>query len=820
MIKHLICVSALLLGFAITVSAQDSVPKNPMKAVPFTDVKLEDTFWKPRLETNRTVSIPHNYKWCEDTGRFDNFAKAAGLMDGEFRGIYFNDSDVYKLLEGTAYSLAAHPDPELEAAADKVIHWIAAAQRENGYLNSYYTLKEPDKKWSNTPVMHELYCLGHLTEAAVAYKQATGKTVLLDVVEKAIDHVIDTFGYEEGKKREVPGHEEIELALVKLYDLTGKEKYLTLSKFFIDIRGDQSKRTNRLQGIYQQDHKPVREQDEVVGHAVRAMYLYAGMTDIAAKTGDEALIHAVGKLWDSVVRHKMYITGGIGARHAGEAFGDDYEMPNDTAYCETCAQIGLALWAQRMYLMRHGRVETERIVEVRAEDLPPRARRRYGPGDFTDIDIVERVLYNGVLPGYALEGNLFFYPNPLSSKGNYGRQPFFDCACCPTNVVRFIPSIPGYLYATQGNTIIVNQYISSTATIELPDGVVTIKQETDYPWDGKLKFTFESVPNENAAEKFAMHFRVPNWGHDQQYGFGYIAPITVKWGEKFVQNIGFAMPVKRMVANPKIKNDNGRVALQRGPLVYCFEKCDNPDVDFANLTLAKEQDFQVEWKPDLLGGVNIIKCQDVEGRELVAIPYYAWAHRELTGMDVWVKQDGLPRKPKADDPVWSDTEWDGLLYRELDPATMFGESDPLTMQELTIVKASYCYPNDSVQAVFDGLEPKNSNDHDLPRLTWWNHLGTNEWLELHFDSPQQLSTFRVYWFDDEPRGGGCRIPASWSLSYRDGDKWVPVKTDDAFGVVKDRYNTVKFDSVETPSLRLDVKLQPGVSGGVLEIQVE
>jgi len=778
--------------FAENVAAENVAPKHQVfQPVPFTDVKLEDTFWKSRLETNRTVSIPHNYKWCEDTGRFDNFAKAGGLMDGKFRGIFFNDSDVYKLLEGTAYSLADHPDPELEKVADKIIDWIAATQQENGYLNTYFTIAEPDKRWTDTPIKHELYCLGHMTEAAVAYFRATGKAKFLEVAEKAIDHVIDTFGYEDGKLREVPGHEEIELALVKLYELTGKEKYLKLSEFFLDIRGDQSKRTDKIQGTYFQDHKPVRDQDEVVGHAVRAMYLYAGMTDVAAHTGDEGLIRAVDKLWDSVVHKKMYITGGIGARHEGEAFGDDYEMPNDTAYCETCAQIGLALWAQRMNLL-HGNAEY--------------------------ADVVEQVLYNGVLPGYSMKGDLFFYPNPLSSKGNYGRQPFFDCACCPTNVVRFIPSIPGYIYATQGNTIIVNQFVNSEATIELPDGIVHVRQKTNYPWDGTVVYEFTSEPKPNVTGQYTVLIRDPAWQKGEN---DYPSQLFPSWGTKLFRFTAFAdIEVKRMVANPKIKNNNGRVALMRGPLVYCFEQCDNPDVNLKNLVLAKEQEFKVEWKPDLLGGVNIIKCRDVNGKELIAIPYYAWAHRELTGMEVWVKQDGLPRHPDTNVPVWSDEAWDGTLYRELGSATMLGESEPLTLQESTVVTSSHSNPSDSAGAAFDGIEPKDSCDHTIPRLTWWDHKGTDEWVELAFDEPQKLSSIGVYWFDDSRINRGCRVPVSWRLSCKDGDKWVPVETSDTFGVEQDKYNVVHFKEIMTSGLRLDIKLQDGYSGGILEIKID
>ncbi|MDR0705227.1 MAG: glycoside hydrolase family 127 protein, partial [Planctomycetaceae bacterium] len=382
-------------------------PKNlKFHAVPFTAVQFNDHFWSPRLKTNREISIPHNYKWCEETGRFTNFAKAAKLLNGDFEGIYFNDSDVYKVLEGTAYSLADHPDPALEKRADEVIAWIAAAQLPNGYLNSYFSLREQDKKWTQIG-KHELYCAGHLIEAAVAYKQATGKETLLNVAEKFTDHIIDVFCTKKSPKFEVPGHEEIELALIKLYQLTGQEKYLTLSKHFIDIRGDQSKRNDKISGAYQQDHLPIREQSEIVGHAVRAVYLYAGVADNAAYSGDQELINAMDRLWNDVVNKKMYITGGIGARHEGEAFGNAYELPNRTAYCETCAAIGLVFWAHRMNLLH---------------------------GDAKYADVVERAMYNGVLSGVGLDGKSFFYVNPLESIGNHHRQPFFNCACCPTNV--------------------------------------------------------------------------------------------------------------------------------------------------------------------------------------------------------------------------------------------------------------------------------------------------------------------------------------------------------------------------------------------------
>jgi DUF1680 family protein len=573
-----------------------NVPQQQFRAVPFTAVQFDDAFWSPRLKTNREISIPHNYKWCEDTGRFTNFAKAAKLHEGNFQGIFYNDSDVYKLLEGTAYCLADHPDKALEKRADDVIAWIAAAQQPNGYLNSYYTLREPDKKWTNTHSMHELYCAGHLAEAAIAYKQATGKNTLLNVTEKFMDHVIDTFGFEQGKKVEVPGHEEIELALVKLYQLTSKQKYLDLAKFFIDVRGDAKVRTDKLFGTHQQDHMPVREQSEIVGHAVRAMYLYAGVADIAAYSGDKELIAATDRLWDDVVNKKMYITGGIGARHEGEAFGNAFELPNRSAYAETCAAIGLAFWAHRMNLL-HGKAEY--------------------------ADVVERALYNGVLSGIGLDGKSFFYVNPLESAGNHHRQPFYSTACCPTNVVRFVPSLPGYQYVVKDNTVYVNQYIAGTATLLLQDGEVTITQKTNYPWDGKVELSITNKPHEGSKGEFKVTLRDPGWNRKRGSG-EYASTLTGTWddhpGESIVKvEEKTPMEPKRMIANPKVVANQGRVAIQRGPLVYCFEQCDN-EVSVLNIRLARDPEFKEEFRKDLLGGVMVLKCKNADGRELTAIP--------------------------------------------------------------------------------------------------------------------------------------------------------------------------------------------------------
>lgn len=847
--------SRFFMVLAITVIAANVFAQEPklepqhlkFHSVPFTEVKIaEDApIWGKRLEINRTVSIPHNIEWCEKTGRFTNFAKAARILNGNFEGIYFNDSDVYKLLEGIAYSLKVHPDPKLEKKADAVIEWIAAAQEPNGYINSYYQLREPEKKWTNTRVMHELYCGGHMVEAAVAYAQATGKKKLLDVAEKFMDHIMTVFGPEEGKRVEVPGHEEIELALVKLYQYTGKDKYFELARFFIDVRGDQSKRTDKLQGEYSQDHFPIRDHKEIYGHAVRAMYLYAGVADIAAYTGDEALIKAMDVLWNDVVNKKMYITAGIGARHEGEAFGNAFELPNKTAYCETCASIGLVFWAHRMNLLH---------------------------GDSKYADVVERAIYNGVLSGIGYDGKSFFYVNPLASDGNHHRQPFFDCACCPTNVVRFVPSIPGYVYATEENGIVANLFIPGTATIELPDGKVEITLKTEYPFkDGALIYEIIPSPDEGIkAEAFSFKVRDPDWIMDtdkkqeivassirfdknvdknivenkKTYIPGSFATISVSgeieskfsnndpherkngyvcfdisWSKKTVitLDIGRNLPIRRIVANPKVVDDRGRVAVQRGPIVYCFEQCDNT-VPVDRIILAKNPEFKEIFDENILDGVMVLKCKNVDGRELTAIPYFAWDSRKHGKMNLWVRQEGISRNPEYVEKDWTDEKTgEPILYRQLCEEMYSAVDEPIPFVETLSITASHCFGNDSLDSVLDNSEPKNSNDHAIPRMTFWNHKGTAEWIAVESEKPFDLSKCSVYWFDDTGRGE-CRIPKEAGVSYYDGSEWK--KLDVKLGVEKDKFNTVEFPAVKAKGVRVDLQLQDGLSGGILSWKFE
>ncbi|MBA7678898.1 Non-reducing end beta-L-arabinofuranosidase [subsurface metagenome] len=591
------------------------------------------------METNRKVTVPYDFKKCEETGRIDNFAKAGGLMEGEFEGIYFNDSDLYKVIEGAAYSLSvrtpqekSHPDPELEKYVDGVIEKIAAAQWEDGYLYTFYSLPErqPEKRWTDVRNKHELYCAGHFFEGAVAYYQATGKRKILDVAIRLADYIDSVFGPD--KRHDVSGHEEIEIGLVKLYRVTGDKKYLALAKFFLDERGQSERR--EIYGEYCQDHKPVVEQDAAVGHAVRAGYLYSGMADVAALTGDTGYVEALERIWWDVVSKKLYITGGVGARRGGESFGEDYELPNKTAYCETCAAIANAMWNHRMFLLG---------------------------GDAKYIDVLERVIYNGFLSGISLSGDKFFYPNPLASDGKYQRSPWFGCACCPTNIVRFMPSLPGYAYAQQSDVLYVNLFVGGSATIKMADNTVHLEQETRYPWDGDVEITVEP----KRSGEFTICVRIPGWARNEPvpsdlYRFlnkssekvtlkvngesvnlnidkGF-ARISRRWEKGDVIELGLPMPIRRVVSHPNVKDNAGRTAIQRGPVVYCFEGVDNPQ-GVAKLVLPPDTKLYTEYRSDLLGGIVTLKGQGKmpqKSIEVIAIPYYAWSHRGKSEMAVWL----------------------------------------------------------------------------------------------------------------------------------------------------------------------------------------
>ncbi|MDO5310123.1 MAG: glycoside hydrolase family 127 protein [Planctomycetia bacterium] len=818
LLSTLSCAAFALLGVACgSVQAQEpAAPKQALHEVPFVDVSLTDNYWAPRIETNRVVSVPHNIEWCEtQTKRINNFKVAGGLVDGEFSGIVYDDSDVYKIVEGFAYTLAAHPDAQLQKKADEWISYFDAAQRGDGYLMTYFILKAPNEKWKNLRGMHELYCAGHMAEAAVAYKRATQSDAFVKVSRGYLDLICKRYGPNEGQVKSVPGHEELELALVKMYQLTGERKYLDEAKFFIDIRGVADGREDGLFGEYCQDHIPVREQSEIVGHAVRAMYLYCGATDVAGYFKDAELMAAMRRIFLNVTRNKMYITGGIGSSRKNEGFEENFKLPNAEAYCETCASIGMLFWMHRMNL---------------------------ATGQAEYVDVMERAAYNGFMSGYSLNGDSYFYVNPLESKGDHHREPFFSCACCPSNVIRALPSIPGYFYATTDiksdgvdDAIVVNMYGASTATIELADKNVTIQQQTRYPYDG-LVFIQVKAQMKDAKAAFTPYWvktRVPSWSGLPSGEDGYAVRRITKPQETFA--LDFPMPVIRMVANPNVQADLGRVALQRGPLVYCFEQTDNSKIRTDRIILAKDPEFKIRKDFVITDGkandatkdsqarrVDMIVCKDYTGRELRAIPYCVWDNRAAGRMNVWVRQDGLAPLEDANNPLFNPDNWvekDGqpVLYLPLYKEFLTDSTPQLGNGEFEFDGS---FTGDAL-STFDGTNqgttPESSADQNVPRATWWNHLGTNEWFEYSYTKPKKVSSATVYWFDDEAVRGRCRTPESWKLTYQEpnSNQWKEVKTNDAYAVDKDKEIVVNFEEIEVAKIRIEVKLREDVSGGIL-----
>ena len=633
-----------------------SSAKRKLTPVALTKVNIEDKFWATRMKVNREKTIPHEYKQCEETGRIDAFLLnwKPGM---EPKPHYFWDSDVAKWVEAASYSLATNPDPELDAFLDEFIEKIAGAQQDDGYLNIYFTVVEPENRWINLGMWHELYCAGHLMEAAVAHFEATGKRTLLDVMCRYADYIDSVFG--PGKRDGAAGHEEIELALVKLYHATGEERYLKLSQFFLDQRGqkpsvfkkEMEKLTPEQAGghrrffgegddfhsEYCQDHLPVREQSAVVGHAVRAMYLYCGMADVANETGDQGLLDACERLWDNVCQKRMYITGGIGASGSNEGFSRDYDLPNRTAYAETCAAVGLVFWNCRLLQLQ---------------------------GDARFADVMERALYNGAISGVSLDGTKFFYVNPLESRGNHHRQDWFGCACCPPNIARLIASLGSYIYSQAENDAYIHLYVQGSGTLSIGDQEVTVSQETDYPWDGRIKV---SVAPEKPAV-FGLNLRIPGWsrnakltvnGESLDVGgstkLGYVH-IQREWKAGDQVELTLPMPVERIEAHPSVREDAGYVALQRGPIVYCLEQADNP-VSLHNIILPRDAELESYSEANLLGGIAVIKgsalvvddsdwdstlyrakSAELKPIDITAIPYCVWDHREPGEMRVWIRK--------------------------------------------------------------------------------------------------------------------------------------------------------------------------------------
>jgi DUF1680 family protein len=620
------------------------------RPVPFTQVTIADEFWAPRLETNRSATLPIEYEQCRDTGRLEAF-KLNWQPGQEPVPHIFWDSDVAKWIEAASYSLSTHPDARLAAQLDEVAALVASAQQPDGYLNTHYTVVEPGLRWTNLRDRHELYCAGHLIEAAVAHHQATGQRTLLDVACRYADHIGRVFGPQPGQKRGYCGHEEIELALVKLYRSTGEQRYLALSQYFVDERGHQPHYYDleaRARGedpgtywaktyAYVQAHQPVREQERVVGHAVRAMYLYSAMADLSAETGDASLLQACERLWQHLITRNLYLTGGIGPSSHNEGFTGDYDLPNESAYAETCAAVGLVFWSHRLLQLT---------------------------GDGRYADVMERVLYNGALSGVSLDGARFFYVNPLASRGEHHRQPWYDCACCPPNIARLLASLGQYLYSTATAEVAVHLYVQGQARFELAGRQITIRQATRYPWDGQVELTLEP----DAPLDFTLKLRLPGWCREARFtvngdptaiepllDHGYIA-LRRQWQPGDRVQLELDMPVERIYARPEVGQDVGAVALQRGPLVYCLEQVDQSE-PVSRLRLPAGAPLASGFEPGLLGGVVVITGSafsvDQAGWDgqlyratrpglhpcaLTAIPYYAWDNRAAGPMKVWLPE--------------------------------------------------------------------------------------------------------------------------------------------------------------------------------------
>ena len=812
--KRKIALSASMSLFVMCAMAFQDAKITSISEVPFTQVQMRDNFWLPRIETNRTVSIPSAFRECEANGRFDNFALAAqnnGRLKTdvkEHQGDFsFDDTDPYKVIEGASYSLAVHYDQRLDQYLDSVIDLIAKAQEDDGYLTTCVTNKCTrlsgwwgTHRWEKIN-SHELYNSGHLIESAVAHYRATGKRNFLNVAIKNADLVCKTFGPNEGQIHRPGGHPIIEMALCKLYKVTGDRKYLDGARYFIEETGRCT--DGHHPSEYSQDHMPILKQEEIVGHAVRAGYLYSGVADMAALTGDTAYFHALERIWENMATKKLFVTGGIGSRPQGEGFGPNYELNSHTAYCETCAAIANVYWNYRMFL---------------------------ATGASKYMDVVEQALYNNVLSGVSLSGDRFFYDNPLESDGEHERQKWFGCACCPGNVTRFVASVPGYMYALsknkEGTAVYVNLYAQSTVKV----GKLELQQQTAYPWNGNVQ-----IKVTKGGGRFAMKLRVPGWLKQHPMGtalYTYLdaAPqysvsvngktwsngnddyITIErqWKQGDVVELNLPMQVRRIVANDNAEDLRGKVALERGPVVYCLEGGDQQDSTVFNKYILNAATIDAHFEKDLLGGVMVLEGQakqvepsgDVTDAHFRAIPYSTWNNRQPQQMEVWIANSPAKAVPTPKPTIAS-------------RALTFSNRGPIQND------APETAPTDSwAGGVNDQWEPRRSSDTSKPYHYWWLKRGTKESISYRFDKPYEISNVQVYWLDFDHYDGNFRTPESWTLFYKTADGlWREVEQHSPFSVLKDCYNSVDFRPVTTQELKIVAQLRKGESGGVLEWKV-
>ena len=792
-IVGLLCTSALL-------SAQTAYGDYPITPVSFSGVKLTDHFWSKKIQTNHEVTIPIAYAKSVESGRIDNFLIAGGSKAGNFCSIYpFDDSDIYKIIEAASYSIQTFPDPAMEVMMDTLIAHIVAAQEEDGYLYTNRTIGKNVHEWAGEArwelvhdLSHELYNLGHMFEAAVAHYSTTGKRNFLDLAIKSADLIDTVFGPE--KLRNYPGHQEVELGLVKLYRVTGEEKYLQLARFFLDIRGQEGV---GKPDTYNQSHLPVVDQDAAVGHAVRGAYMWAAMADIAALTGDSAYLQAITRIWHDIADKKYYINGGIGATGSGEAFGEAYDLPNMSAYCETCAGVGNAIWNHRMFLMT---------------------------GESKYIDMLERTMYNNILDGVSLSGDRFFYPNPLASFGQHERSEWFGCACCPPNVARFLPSMPGYIYARRQNDVYVNLYISSEVTFSYPQGPLQLKMDSGFPWKGEVKIQIEAptgfegsvllripgyakgqpVPGElyEYQKRSEGNIRILRNGVQLDYTIDPQGYVRISGDFSGTEQVSLIFPMEPQVvaAHPQVRENKGKLGVEKGPLLYCAEW---PDNGGSVLSLLFEKNAPLEVKSsDLLGGIDLIegvarvanKTLDGEvvlsdPQPLTLIPYHVWNNRGPGEMSVW-----LPAEPESVLPAPA-------------PTLVHGSAITASLQARTF------------RAIKDQQWPEHSADRKASYIHWWPKKATTEWVQFDFESSAEVSRVSLYWFDDGPEGG-CRIPRGWEVQYRSGNDWLPVSALTPYTVTKNAADGVNFTPVQTNGIRVLIHLPEDFASGLYEVAIE
>jgi DUF1680 family protein len=781
---------------------------HPVVPVPIQQVVIHDEFWSPKLKTWRDVTIPDCFAKFEKDGALANFDKIRDGVDGEHGGPPWYDGLIYEMIRGCADFLASERDAALEARLDGYIERIAAAAAKdpNGYLNTYTQLKEPGHRWGlnggDDNHQHDVYNAGAMIEAAVHYYRATGKTRLLQCATRLANHLADTIG-PPPKKNVVPGHSLGEEALVKLYGLfrenlklkaqmqeeADEPRYLKLAEFWIENRGNHEGR--KSYGPYGQDHMRVLEQETIEGHAVRATLLCSGLVAAANVNGRADYLSAALRLWENMVQRRMYVIGGLGAVAGHEGFGPDYVLPNN-GYLETCAAIGAGFFHQNMNLAL--------------------ADARYA-------DELERVLYNAILPGVSIEGSAYFYENPLEAGPNRARWAWHGCPCCPPMFLKIMGALPGFIYAQDADSIYANLFVGSRANLTVNGSKVVLRQTTQYPWSGEVKLAVEP----ERKMDFTLNVRLPAWCAEPKLSVngktlvrfekvrGY-ARIQRSWQHGDVVDISLPMPVQRLKAHPKVEADIGRVALQRGPLVYCLEAGDNGG-HVRNLVIPPDGPLSAQNRAGLLGGVTVIQgpalsthrmawpdslyvpsgnMPGVVNMQFMAIPYFLNANRQQGEMEVWIAETLERAEPLA----------------------------PPTTASLAKPSASHCWHADTLSGLNDRIEPAASDDTKVPRFTWWDHRGTKEWVQYDFDKPRRVSAADVYWWDERRIQANCRVPQSWQLLSWSGGQWKPVADASAYGMEMDRFNHVTFEPVETMSLRLEVQLQPGWSGGILEWRVE